>query len=110
MFSPEWLEELRGRDCRDALAQADPRDPGVDAPAAPWAAAIVPLLGLERRGSRLYLPGATAQAEGADELLAELELAGLNPVKVDDAGLARVLEQEGRLVRLGDGEAVGTAA
>ena len=81
--------------------------PGSTPPSAPWAAAIVPLLGLERRGSRLYAPGATAQVEGADELLAELEASGFDPVKVDDAGLARALEQEGKLVRLGDDAAVG---
>jgi selenocysteine-specific elongation factor len=109
VFAREWLDELRA-DLARRLEQADPRDPGIDAPSAPWAGAVVPLLGLERRGSRLYLPGATGRADGAEELLTELELAGFNPVKVDDAGLARVLEQEGRLVRLGDSTAVGTAA
>ena len=109
IFSPEWLEELRG-DARGRIAAADQRDPGIDAPTAPWASAVVPLLGLEQRGSRLYLPGATAGPVGGDELLAALELAGYNPVKVDDADLARLLEQEGRLVRLGGGLAVGTAA
>jgi selenocysteine-specific elongation factor len=44
------------------------------------------------------------------ELLAELELAGFTPTKVEDAGLARALEQQGKLVRLGEGNAVGTAA
>ena len=93
------------------LAAADPRDPGIDPPSEPWAPAIVPLLGLERRGSRLYAPGARSPAcEGGDELLAELELAGYNPVKVEDAGLARALEQQGQLVRLGDDTAVGRAA
>ena len=110
VFSPDWLEKLREQ-TRAKVAEADPRDPGVDAPSAPWAAAIVPLLGLERRGSRLYVPGATAQTEGADELLAGLEASGLTPVKVGDAGLARALEQEGKLVRLGGGgEVVGAAA
>jgi selenocysteine-specific elongation factor len=109
LFAPAWLEELRA-ETRTKLDAADPRDPGIDAPAAPWAAAIVPLLGLERRGSRLYLPGATASTEGADELLAELELSGFTPVKVADARLARLLEHEGRLVRLGGDEAIGTAA
>jgi len=108
VFSTDWLDDLRGR-VRAELAAADPLDPGVDAPSAPWATAIVPLLGLERRGSRLYLPGATATIEGADELLAELEATGFTPLKVADAGLARALEQEGRLVRLG-GEAVSAAA
>jgi len=109
VFSPRWLEELRG-DLESRLAQADPRDPGIDPPAAPWAAAVVPLLGLERRGSRLYLPGSFARVEGADELLAELQAAGPSPVKVEDATLARALEQAGRLVRVGDGLAVGAAA
>jgi selenocysteine-specific elongation factor len=109
VFASEWLEELR-TELGERLASADARDPGIDAPAEAWAPAIVPLLGLERRGSRLYLPGATARAEGADELLAELDASGFVPVKVADAQLARVLELEGRLVRLGAGEAVGTAA
>src|SRR5581483_738528 len=109
VFSPTWLEELRAS-VEARLAQADPRDPGIDPPAAPWAAAVVQLLGLERRGSRLYLPGAVARVEGADELLAELEAAGPNPIKVADPKLARALEQAGKLVRVGDGLAVGVAA
>ena len=109
VFSSAWLEELRA-DVHERLASADPRDPGIDPPAAPWAAAVVPLLGVERRGSRLYLPGAAARIEGADELLAELVEAGPNPVKVDDPKLARALEQEGKLVRVGDGLAVGAEA
>jgi selenocysteine-specific elongation factor len=109
VFAPAWLEQLRG-ELEAKLTDADPRDPGIDAPAEPWAPAIIPLLGLERRGSRLYRPGATAQAEGANELLAELDASGFVPVKVADAQLARVLEQEGKVVRLGAGEAVGPAA
>ena len=109
VFAAEWLEELRD-ELKAKLAAADPRDPGIDAPAAPWAPAIVPLLGLERRGSRLYLHGSTARTDGADELLAELEASGFVPVKIADPKLARLLEQEGRIVRVGSGEAVGAAA
>ncbi len=109
VFSTVWLDELRGR-VRADLEAADPLDPGIDAPSAPWAAAIVPLLGLERRGSRLYLPGATARIEGTDELLAELDASGFTPLKVADAALARALEQQGMLIRLGGGEAIGTEA
>jgi selenocysteine-specific elongation factor len=94
----------------ERLAAADLRDPGIDPPAAPWAPAIVPLLGVERRGSRLYLPGAAPQTTGGEELLAELAAAGPNPVRIGDPKLARVLEQEGKLVRLGDGLAVGAEA
>jgi selenocysteine-specific elongation factor len=109
VFSRAWLEELRDQ-VHARLAAADPRDPGIDPPAAPWAAAVVPLLGVERRGSRLYLPGTKAQAVGGEELLAELEAAAPNPVKVSDPKLARLLEEEGKLVRVGDGLAVSAAA
>jgi selenocysteine-specific elongation factor len=109
VFSTAWLDELRA-DVHERLAAADPRDPGIEPPAAPWAAAVVPLLGVERRGSRLYLPGASARIEGADEFLAEVAAAGPNPVRVDDPKLARALEQEGRLVRVGNGLAVGAEA
>ena len=74
----------------------------------------MPLLPIERRGGLAYAPGATAglgdRAEAAERLEDELEAAGTAPVKIEDAELARFLEQAGRLVRLGDGTAVGTAA
>jgi selenocysteine-specific elongation factor len=67
----------------------------------------VPLLGLERRGSKLYVPGATAELGTRADAAAALESQlGLEPVKVDDAALARFLEDQGRLVRVGDGYAV----
>jgi selenocysteine-specific elongation factor len=110
VFSRTWLDELRA-EMKDRLAAADPLDPGIPPPADPWAAAIVPLLGLERRGAKLYAPGATAElgerAEAAAALEAEL---GLEPVKVDDAALARFLEEQGRLVRVGDGLAISADA
>src|SRR5262249_29710137 len=108
VFSPAWLDELRA-DLNARLSRADPRDPGIDQPAAPWASAIVPLLGFERRGSRLYLPGTKAQAVGGEQLLAEVDAASPNPVKVSDATLARLLEEEGKLVRVGDGFAISAA-
>jgi selenocysteine-specific elongation factor len=43
----------------------------------------------------------------ADDLEARL---GLEPVKVEDPALARFLEQQGTLVRVGDGYAVSRAA
>ena len=110
LFAPAWLEELRLR-LRARLADADPLDPGIAAPAEPWAADIVPLLGLERRGSQLYLPGAVASLSGKEGDAAAIERAlagaGAAAVKVDDPDLARVLETQGRIVRLGDGHVVG---
>jgi selenocysteine-specific elongation factor len=83
----------------------------VPPPPEPWAAAIVPLLPLERRGAKLYLPGAAAELGArADAAAALEEQLGLEPVKVDDAGLARFLEEQGRLVRVGDGFAVSAEA
>ena len=109
VFSRAWLDELRvGLERK--LDDADPLDPGVAPPPEPWAAAVEPLLGLERRGAKLYRPGAAAalgaHAEAAEELESQL---GLEPVKVEDRALARYLEEEGRLVRVGDGLAVSRA-
>ena len=110
LFAAAWLEELRA-DLLRRIAAADPLDPGIAAPSEPWAAEIGPLLGLERRGSRLYLPGAAAslaaREHDATELERQLAEAGVAAVKVEYGELARALEREGRLVRLGDGYAIG---
>jgi selenocysteine-specific elongation factor len=108
--SPQRLEALRA-ELEARLAAADPLDPGIPIPAEPGAAEAVAQLGLERRGSKLYRPGAApslgARAAAAAELEAQL---GPEPVKVEDAALARFLEQQGRLVRVGDGLAVSSEA
>jgi len=110
LFAAAWLDELRV-ELERRIAAADPLDPGVAPPPEPWASAIVPLLGLERRGAKLYLPGAAAELGVRTEAAAALEAQlGLDPVKVDDAGLARFLEEQGRLVRVGDGFAVSAEA
>ncbi len=109
-WSQEWLDELRA-DLDRAIDAADPLDPGVPVPAAEWARAVIPHLELELRGSKLYRPGATAElgerAEAAAAVEAQL---GPEPVRVEDAQLARFLEEQGRLVRVGDGFAVSPAA
>jgi selenocysteine-specific elongation factor len=112
-WSADWLAELRA-ELERGIREADPLDPGVPAPAGAWAKEVLAALPFERRGSRLHLPGAGGglgerEAE-ARELEAALELAGFSASKVDDAELARFLEQQGRLVRLGEGWAVGRAA
>jgi selenocysteine-specific elongation factor len=110
VFSRAWLEEVRS-DLERRLDAADPLDPGIPPPPEPWAAAVEPLLGLERRGAKLYRPGAAAalgaRAAAAATLEAQL---GMEPVRVEDAALARFLEQQGRLVRVGDGFAVSPEA
>jgi selenocysteine-specific elongation factor len=110
VFAPEWLADLRA-ELRRRIAETDPIDPGVAPPAAPWAEAVVPLLGLERRGAKLYEPGASAVVDehAAAELESALELAGYEPVRVE-RGLGAVLEARGRLVLVGDGSAIGPAA
>ena len=111
-FSDAWLEELRGELERE-LAAADPLDPGTTAPDEPWARDVLARLPFERRGSRLYRPGAVGQLgereSAATELERQLEAAAPGAAKVDDAELARFLEREGRLVRLGGGYAVTPA-
>jgi selenocysteine-specific elongation factor len=113
VFSPAWLAALED-ELRARIAAADPIDPGVAPPAAAWAAEVVALLPFERRGSRLYLPGAVAtlgaRTEDAAALESELERAGARATKVEDDELARFLEASGRLVRLGDGYAIGAGA
>jgi hypothetical protein len=70
----------------------------------------VPRLGLERRGAKLYRRGTAGSLGEREQEAAELEARlGLEPVKVEDPGLARFLEEQGRLVRTGDGYAVSTA-
>jgi selenocysteine-specific elongation factor len=113
VFSRPWLDDLRN-DVHARLAATDPLDPGIAPPSEPWTREIEPLLGVERRGSRLYLPGATpslgARTGDAEQLQRELDRAGFVPVKIKDAELGRYLERERRLVRLGDGLAVGANA
>lgn len=107
VFGTAWLDELRA-DLDRRLDAADPLDPGIPPPAEPWAPAIVPLLGLERRGAKLYRPGASASLDGREEQAAALEaaIAAEGFGKVDDGDVAAFLEREGRLYRVGDGFAV----
>jgi selenocysteine-specific elongation factor len=113
VFSKEWLEELRAG-LRARIEAADPLDPGIPAPSEPWARDVLPLAGVERRGARLYLPGTAAslgeRAGEAEELEAELAESGFTPVAVEERELGAYLEREGKLVRLGDGLAVGAPA
>jgi selenocysteine-specific elongation factor len=119
-LTPELLEELSYGIVRrlDERAAGSSLDPGIPVsellPPRPWAPVLLPLLPIERRGAKAYAPGAAARlgdrAEAAERLEDELEAAGFTPVKVEDAELARYLEDAGRLVRLGDGLAVGSAA
>ena len=110
VFSDSWLEDLR-TELEQRLDAADPLDPGVPAPTAPWGADVLPRLGLERRGAKLYRAGAVGALGAREAEAAELEARlGSNPVKVEDRQLARFLEEQGRLVRVGDGYAVSRSA
>jgi len=109
-FSDEWLEDLRV-ELEQQLDASDPLDPGVTAPTEPWTADVIPLLGLERRGPKLYRPGTAGELGSREEEAAELESRlGLDPVRIDDGRLARFLEEQGRLVRVGDGYAISPSA
>jgi selenocysteine-specific elongation factor len=119
-FSKEWLDHAR-REARTRLtlrAEAAPLDPGLPAgdllAGAPWGDSILPLLEVDVRDGKAYLPGTSARlgerATEAAALEAALADAGLTPIPVEDGELARFLEDEGRLVRIGDGLAIGVAA
>jgi selenocysteine-specific elongation factor len=118
-FSSAWLTETKRmvheRLARQAETSAlDPGLPVGELLPQEWAAELLPMLGLERRGGKAYLPGTPAslgpKAEAAQALEAELAGSGLTPVRVEDPELARYLESEGKLVRVGDGLAVGAEA
>lgn len=119
-LSDDWLRVLRDevRTRLRARAETSPLDPGLSLaevlPPEPWAPTVLPLLGLERREGKAYLPGTAASLGDRAAVAAALEeeLAAADPaaVRVDDRELARFLEQAGRLVRLGDGFVVGVAA
>ncbi|HZO35006.1 MAG TPA: SelB C-terminal domain-containing protein, partial [Gaiellaceae bacterium] len=117
VFSEDWLATLRAG-VRERLAEraaASPLDPGVPLaellPAEPWAPLVLNLLEVERRGTKAYLPGATAALGGRAEAAAELEarLAREEIVRLDDRELGAFLEERGRLRRVGDGQAVSAA-
>ena len=111
-FSEAWLDELRAQLERE-LDAADRLDPGVTAPVEPWAKPVLARLPYERRGSKLYRPGAAGglgeRAGDAAALEADVAAAAPGAAKVADAELARHLEHEERLVRLGGGYAVTPA-
>jgi selenocysteine-specific elongation factor len=109
-WSEKWLAELRA-ELEAAIDTADPLDPGVPVPAADWGTAVLPHVGLEQRGSKLYRPGAAAELGAREAEATELEAQlGVEPIRVEDAALARFLEEDGRLVRVGDGLAVSPEA
>jgi selenocysteine-specific elongation factor len=113
VLSAAWLSAYE-RELRARIAAADLLDPGIPLPPEDWAAEVVTLLPFERRGAKLYLPGSAPTLAGreTDAAALEAELAGaaMRATKVEDDELARFLEARGRLVRLGDGYAIGTGA
>src|SRR6266540_3341218 len=116
-FAEDWLEEMRRR-TRERLrerAAREPLDPGLPVGQLllnrPWANAVAPLLELERRGGKAYLPGSAPSLDGREEEARRLEaeLAEHGFVKLDDRELGAFLERAGRLHRVGDGFAVSGA-
>jgi selenocysteine-specific elongation factor len=119
-LSEEWLEETAGgvEERLRARAEAAPLEPGLAVaellPAEEWASVVLPLLPVERRGGTAYLPGTAAalgeRAGVAADLEQRLVSSGLAATKAEDGELARFLEGEGTLVRLGDGYVVSAGA
>jgi selenocysteine-specific elongation factor len=113
-YRPEWLDGVRTlvRERLAERARTSPLDPGIPLgdllPPEPWAPAILPLLHVERRDGKAYLPGATASLGDRAEAAARMQaaLTGDAAVRVDDRELATYLESVGKLKRVGDGFAV----
>ena len=113
VFSRAWLEELH-TELRRRLAEAPALDPGIAPPPEAWAGAVLPLLGVERRGSKIYVSGTKSslgdRASDARRIEAALAASGPSGVQTEDRELALYLEREGKLVRLGDGRALAVEA
>jgi selenocysteine-specific elongation factor len=112
VFAQSWLERT-ARAARERLrGMPDGLAAGELLGSAPWAGAVAPLLGLERRDGRLVLPGVGRPVadEAADALAHAVEAAGLEPLRGGDRGLLGRLEREGRVAVLGDGSAIGPRA
>ena len=113
VFSRDWFDGLE-QQLRAAIEAADPIDPGAPPPLEAWAADVLPLLPFERRGAKLYLPGAVpsigARGQDAERLARELAEAGVRATKVEDDELTRFLEARGELVRLGKEHAIGAGS
>ena len=119
-FAEDWLEETAAAVEERLRARAGdaPLEPGLALaellPAEPWAPVVLALLPVERRGGMAYLPGAAAtlgaRAEAAAALEQRLTASGLVATKAEDPELARYLEGERRIVRLGEGYVVSAGA
>jgi selenocysteine-specific elongation factor len=116
-FSADWLTSLRA-DVHRRLAEraaANPLDPGLPLaellPAAAWTTHIVNRLELVRRSGKAYLPGAQASLAAHEQAARAIEdeLAVEDVVRIDDRDLAALLEEQGRVRRVGDGLAVSQA-
>ena len=104
-FSDAWLEETTAAveaRLRDR-AERSPLDPGVALaellPSEPWAASVLGLLPVERRGPKAYLPGAAAtlgSRAGAERVGAR------RGRPVNDAALRRSGEHDRAAVLLGE--------
>jgi selenocysteine-specific elongation factor len=113
--SRKWLDET-ARSVRAALEARDGElDPGLPPRTllgnAEWVGAVAGLLGCELRQGKLYLPGRAPAAGDRGAAFEQRVLeSGLEPIPVEDAELGLQLEREGRIVRLGDGLAIGPGA
>jgi selenocysteine-specific elongation factor len=120
IFGPEWVEWARGfvRERLEARLETHPLDPGISPDelfvGKLWAPKVVPLLDVDLRDGKLYLPESHAHlgehAAKAEAIVAAAEQAGPTGIRVEDPDLARYLEGNGQLVRLGDGVAVSPGA
>ncbi len=108
--SKEWLRRLRTATEATLSARSAELDPGLPAASLlgqeAWATDLLPLLGLDARDGKLYLPGQRPRLGATEGMIPP----GLEPFRLADTALARQLERERRLVVLGDGFALSVDA
>jgi selenocysteine-specific elongation factor len=111
IFGVHWLDGARqvAQQQLKARLGSDPLDPGIPVaelfPGRPWSSEAARRLGFEIRDGRVNLPETGAQlgrrSGEAAAIVADAQAAGPAGIRIDDAHLARYLELEGELVRLG---------
>jgi selenocysteine-specific elongation factor len=95
------------------IEAADPLDPGIPAPPSPGRSDVLPLAGVERAGRGSTFPArwrASASARGGRGSSRPSSPQAVSRRRRRGPRARVFLEREGRLVRLGDGLALGAAA
>ena len=120
VFPADWVDATRPvvRRRLEERLESHPLDPGISLSelfqGRPWSAEAGVQLGLEVKDGKAYLPESRPRlgerSGDAEAIVAEARAAGPAGARIDDPDLARYLEGNGRLVRLGQGLVISPEA